>query len=756
MPKIGKKLDGRIEHEESFMGDIGVDTVDQLIFFYDENDCSKTRDGLYGCIFKYRSDIALSYFIKTKKLNHNVFLRIAYIFDKEMIVNVAAKKREFVRDAEDFLIEKKEYNLLLEFAMQVRGADIAKIEEVLIELNDINKMITFAKEVKLPNITKIEDIIIATKDENKMIDFASEAIGCHVDRFINAFLAVDDIESAITICLSENAKKQRLDLTELSKRIMATNDPRLHFYLAKIYHTYEPKKGVVTKKGINKSLEQKLKEYFIAYDSPSYFAYLANIGFYDIDEINNYILGKNDNKTTIEYAKGLNKPDHVSMIVTPFDRLACTILANDNFETVNAFYEAFKSYSKINEIGDSYIVETMNSEVERFFQKYLYYKDFYRMFLFCLAYPCSSKEYLIDRYDSPFLFYMMSSSKNIRTVLYYLSVSDYVKRKELTETDSPLILTGLYKRREENQETLLESIVSRCILDTKNKLNSLSSKERKRLLELKSKWPELTEIELEEAKRLNESIRKNVGPDVHEELANHSYFNSFANSSDYELAYEYAKNSVGYDIETMSSFIAESHNPHMIYEFAKNVFLADARILSKGIAKTKGYLMMILFALNIPGADKSLIEDALLKSDDLKIMREYINTVPGANIDKFKDELNIPTKAIDKEPVEEQEQPQITSITNTRVVRKTAEEVIEEGLNTRLIRNYYIEGPHITQKEREYVRIIPHLNLRNTLGVVGDGTAVINKGDVRKTSEKKFQQKIKGLGDPKKTDNYRK
>lgn len=754
MPKVGKKLGKKIEHEESFMGDVGVDTVDDLIFYYDKHNCEETREGLYGCIFTYKSKIALPYFIKTKMLNHNAFLRMAYIFDKEMIVKVAAKKREIVRDAEDFLVRKKAYYLLLEFAKQVREADIAKIEEVLIASNDIDKIITFSKEVKFPNINKVEDIVIATNDVNKMIDFASEAIGCHVDKFINAFIAVDDINSALTISLSENAKKQRLDLTELSKRIMATNNPMLHLKLAEIYHTYEPKKGVVTKKGINKSLEQKLKKYFIVHDSPSCFANLANIGFYDIDEINNYILGKNDNKTTIEYAKSLDKTDYVTTVVTPFDRLACTILANGNFETVEAFYEAFKPYYKRNDIGDEYIVKPMKSEVEQFFHMYLSSRFFFNMFLNCVVDPCSSRERLISRYDSPFLFYMMSSSKNIRTVLHYLSVSDYVKREELTEKDSPLILAGLYKQRKGNQETLLKSIVSRCILDTKNKLNSLSSKERKRLLELKSKWPKLTEKEVEEANRLNESIRKNVGPDAHEELANHSYFNSSANSSDYELAYNYANNSVGYDSETMSNFIAESKNPYMIYNFAKNIFLADARILSKGIAKTKGYLMMILFALNIPGADKSLIEDALLESDDLRIMREYINTVPGANIDKFKHKLNISTKDIDKEPIEEQKQPQITSVTNTMVVIKTFEDVIKEGLNISPIRNYYVEGAYITQKESEYVRIVPHLNLRNTLSVVGDGTAAINKGDVRKASEKKGQQKLKGLEGPKKINNY--
>ena len=81
---------------------------------------------------------------------------------------------------------------IYQFARDVKGANIEKLENAIIETNDVGYIYLFAKDVKGANIEKLENAIIATNRVKFMQEFAKNVKGANIEKLENAIIEINN------------------------------------------------------------------------------------------------------------------------------------------------------------------------------------------------------------------------------------------------------------------------------------------------------------------------------------------------------------------------------------------------------------------------------------------------------------------------------------------------------------------------------------------------------------------------------------
>ena len=96
---------------------------------------------------------------------------------------------------EDAIIESRSNYYIIEFAEKVKGANISKLEDAIIKINDADHIIEFAKDVKGANISKLEDAIIK-KGPIHIYEFATNVKGANIQKLREALIRIKNISTA--------------------------------------------------------------------------------------------------------------------------------------------------------------------------------------------------------------------------------------------------------------------------------------------------------------------------------------------------------------------------------------------------------------------------------------------------------------------------------------------------------------------------------------------------------------------------------
>ena len=83
------------------------------------------------------------------------------------------------------VIETKDAKYIYNFAKNVKGVNIEKLENSIIETNDAMYIYQFARDVKGANIEKLENAIIETKNVEYIYLFARDIKGVNLYKFLN-------------------------------------------------------------------------------------------------------------------------------------------------------------------------------------------------------------------------------------------------------------------------------------------------------------------------------------------------------------------------------------------------------------------------------------------------------------------------------------------------------------------------------------------------------------------------------------------
>ena len=106
-------------------------------------------------------------------------------------VNIVKFENSIIND--ERLHDEKKADLLYQFACNVKGADISKLENAIIEIGIIKYIYLFAKNVKSANISKLENAIYTSKtnfnDEELMYirDFAKNIKGVNISNLFDVY-----------------------------------------------------------------------------------------------------------------------------------------------------------------------------------------------------------------------------------------------------------------------------------------------------------------------------------------------------------------------------------------------------------------------------------------------------------------------------------------------------------------------------------------------------------------------------------------
>ena len=81
---------------------------------------------------------------------------------------------------------------IYQFARDIKGANIEKLENAIIETNDAMYIYQFARDVKGANIEKLENAIIATNLVKFMQEFAKNVKGANIEKLENAIIEINN------------------------------------------------------------------------------------------------------------------------------------------------------------------------------------------------------------------------------------------------------------------------------------------------------------------------------------------------------------------------------------------------------------------------------------------------------------------------------------------------------------------------------------------------------------------------------------
>ena len=90
------------------------------------------------------------------------------------------------------VIETKDAKYIYNFAKNVKGVNIEKLENAIIETNDAMYIYQFARDIKGANIEKLENAIIATNLVKFMQEFAKNVKGANIKKLENAIIEINN------------------------------------------------------------------------------------------------------------------------------------------------------------------------------------------------------------------------------------------------------------------------------------------------------------------------------------------------------------------------------------------------------------------------------------------------------------------------------------------------------------------------------------------------------------------------------------
>ena len=99
----------------------------------------------------------------------------------------------------DAVIEYKNPEYICEFAANIEGANIQKLEDAIIQIDDVVYIYSFAEKVKGANISRLEDAMCKSKDNNikkaqSIFRFACNIKDANIDKLCDAICETQDAE----------------------------------------------------------------------------------------------------------------------------------------------------------------------------------------------------------------------------------------------------------------------------------------------------------------------------------------------------------------------------------------------------------------------------------------------------------------------------------------------------------------------------------------------------------------------------------
>ena len=217
---------------------------------------------------------------------------------------------------EDGIIATGEAKYIYEFARHVKGARIDKLEDGIITTGEAEYIYEFAAKIrKGKDIDKLEDGIIATRNAG----FSAEYIyhfawlkGAHIDKLEDAIIATG--EAYYIYYFARNIKKGK-DIDKLEDAIIATRDAQYIHYFAR---------EVKEEKDID-----KLEDGIIATRNAEYIYYFVFLEGSHIDKLEDGIIATGDAEYICEFAKNV-KGAHI-------DKLEEAIMTTGDIKSISAF-----------------------------------------------------------------------------------------------------------------------------------------------------------------------------------------------------------------------------------------------------------------------------------------------------------------------------------------------------------------------------------------------------------------------------------
>ena len=149
--------------------------------------------------------------LNEKELNAEEVNKVIETKDAGYIYNFAKNvKGVNIEKLENAIIETKAPFYIYFFALNIEGANIEKLENAIIETKSAWYIYQFARDVKGANIEKLENAIIATKLVKFMQEFALNVKGANIEKLKNAIIETNASSLMSLMCevLGVNVNKE--------------------------------------------------------------------------------------------------------------------------------------------------------------------------------------------------------------------------------------------------------------------------------------------------------------------------------------------------------------------------------------------------------------------------------------------------------------------------------------------------------------------------------------------------------------------
>ena len=179
--------------------------------------------------------------LNEKELNAEEVNKVIETKDAEYIYNFATNvKGANIEKLENAIIEtvtknvehiyEGEVEYIIYFAINVNGANIEKLENAIIELKNARDIYKFAIAVKGANIEKLENAIIETKNVEDICIFARDVKGANIEKLENAIIATNLVKF-----MQEFAKNVKgANIKKLENAIIEINNPSFISFMRKV------------------------------------------------------------------------------------------------------------------------------------------------------------------------------------------------------------------------------------------------------------------------------------------------------------------------------------------------------------------------------------------------------------------------------------------------------------------------------------------------------------------------------------------
>ena len=202
--------------------------------------------------------------LNEKELNAEEVNKVIETKDAGYIYNFAKNvKGVNIEKLENAIIETKAPFYIYFFALNIEGANIEKLENAIIETQNAEDIYIFAKDVKGANIEKLENVIIETKSAWYIYQFARDVKGANIEKLENAIIATKLVKFMQEFAL--NVKGANIE--KLKNAIIETNASSLMSLMCEVL-------GVNVNKEMTVAEIQMAKRKYI-------FSLLDNIGEID-------------------------------------------------------------------------------------------------------------------------------------------------------------------------------------------------------------------------------------------------------------------------------------------------------------------------------------------------------------------------------------------------------------------------------------------------------------------------------------------